>query len=205
MDAIVMAGGRGLRLGRGEKPLVALRGKPLISYVLDALRCSSKIGKLFVSTTPSSPLTRAWVSEHYEDVGLIDTQGMGFVRDMVFAVEASGTSGAVLIIMADLPLVTPALIGKIIDTYSRVDEPALSVHIPLSICSSYGIRPDTIFNRDGRLIVPVGINILDAGRIREEQPDYNYILNDAELAVNVNTTNDLRVCELICENRLRPD
>ena len=32
MDAIVMAGGFGQRLGMGEKPCVELLGKPLISY-----------------------------------------------------------------------------------------------------------------------------------------------------------------------------
>ncbi len=37
MDAIVMAGGMGKRLGKDEKPLTLLLGKPLISYVLHTL------------------------------------------------------------------------------------------------------------------------------------------------------------------------
>jgi len=37
MDALVMAGGKGARLGKDEKPLTNLCGKPLIQYVLEAL------------------------------------------------------------------------------------------------------------------------------------------------------------------------
>jgi len=54
---------------------------------------------------------------------------------------------------------------------------------------------DTVFHRDGDFIVPCGINILDAGRIREEQEDHNLILEDEELALNVNTREDHAVCE----------
>ncbi|MBU4373114.1 MAG: NTP transferase domain-containing protein, partial [Euryarchaeota archaeon] len=43
MDAVVMAGGMGRRLGNDEKPLTLLLGKPLISYVLCALLGSRNI------------------------------------------------------------------------------------------------------------------------------------------------------------------
>ncbi|MGP8319395.1 MAG: hypothetical protein ACT6FD_01180 [Methanosarcinaceae archaeon] len=42
------------------------------------------------------------------------------------------------------------------------------VHVPISICRSLGIKPDTVFNRNGNLIDPTGINILDGNNIQQE-------------------------------------
>ncbi len=203
MDAVIMAGGMGRRIGKDEKPLTLLLGKPLISYVLSSLLGSKYIGQIFVSTSPRVKKTNEWLldfkKEH--DVGIISTGGEGFVHDMVYAVEKSKIEGRVLIIMADLPLVTSELLDRIIEKYEEVSTPALSVHMNLDAFTKLGLRPDTVFHKNGGFIVPCGINILDAGRIREEQEDYNLILEDEELALNVNTREDLAVCERYLENR----
>ena len=115
---------------------------------------------------------------------------------MVGAVDEAGIRGSVLIMMADLPLVTSGLIDRIIDTYKEVNTPALSVHMKLDVFRRLGLRPDTVFHKNSDFIVPCGINILDAERIREEQEDYNLILHEEELALNVNTPGDLIVCEM---------
>jgi adenosylcobinamide-phosphate guanylyltransferase len=78
---------------------------------------------------------------------------------------------------------------------------ALSVHMSLDVFKKLGLRPDTVFHKNNGFIVPCGINILDAGRIREEQEDYNLILEDEELALNVNTREDLEVCRKYLKNR----
>jgi len=54
--------------------------------------------------------------------------------------------------------------------------------------------PDTVFNKDGKLIVPTGVNILDSSQIRNEQEDFNLILENPKLAINVNTVKDLQRC-----------
>jgi len=48
-----MAGGMGKRLGKDEKPLTDLAGKPMIAYVLSALSGSKNIQRIFVATSPS--------------------------------------------------------------------------------------------------------------------------------------------------------
>jgi adenosylcobinamide-phosphate guanylyltransferase len=132
---------------------------------------------------------------------MIKTKGDGFVNDMASAVEEAGITGSVLITMADLPLITPALIDRTIEKYREVNTPALSVHMKLEVCSRLGLRPDTVFYKNDGFIVPCGINILDAGRIQEEQEDYNLILDDEELALNVNTADDLAACERYLEGK----
>jgi adenosylcobinamide-phosphate guanylyltransferase len=206
MDAIVMAGGMGRRLGMEEKPLTPLLGKPLIFYVLCALLGSKSIERIFVATSPRVKKTNDWLcdfkKEHY-NVEMIPTAGEGFVHDMVSAVEKAGIKGQVFVIMADLPLVTPELIDRIIGKYHETNTPALSVHMKLDVFTKLGLRPDTVFHRNRGFMVPCGINILDADRISEEQEDYNLILEDAELALNVNTQDDLAACERYLNSKVR--
>lgn len=204
MDAVVMAGGMGKRLGREEKPLTMILGKPMISYVIEALLSSKNIDRVFVATSPGVKQTNLWLIDfikQHKNVMMIKTKGDGFVNDMASAVEEAGITGSVLITMADLPLIKPALIDRTIEKYNEVKTPALSVHMKLEVCTRLGLRPDTVFHKNGGFIVPCGINILDAQRIREEQEDYNLILDDEELALNVNTGEDLAVCERYLEGK----
>ena len=194
----MMAGGMGRRLGMVEKPLTPLLGKPLIHYVLDTLISSKNIERIYVATSPRVQRTFEWLCEYkkeHDSVEIISTEGKGFVHDMICAVEKTGIIGPVLIIMADLPLVTPPLLDMIIEKYNEVRMPALSVHMKLDVFTRLGLRPDTIFHKSNGLIVPCGINIVDAGRIRDEQEDFNLILDEEVLALNVNTPGDLAVCE----------
>ncbi|AGF97451.1 nucleotidyltransferase [Methanosarcina mazei Tuc01] len=183
MDAIVMAGGFGQRLGMGEKPCVELLGKPLITYVIDNLRASKNIDRV----------SEIMIQERYKgEVQVIRTFGGNYVGDMIHAVETSNTAGPVMIIMSDLPLVNPDLIDSVIEKYREEGKPALSVYVPINVCRGTGTRPDTVFNKDGKLIVPAGVNILDSSQIRKEQEDFNLILDNPRLAINVNTVKDLQ-------------
>ena len=196
MDVVIMAGGRGTRLGMGEKPCVQLLERPLISYVIDALEKSENIEQVYVAVSYATPNTEIYVSNQYQGrVKVIKTAGGDYVGDMICAVENAGIKEPVMIIMSDLALITPELIDEIIDEYYKCGKPALSVHVPISVCKKLGIRPDTVFHRDGNLIIPTGVNILDGKYIRQEQDDYNLIMEYPELALNINTPDDLERCK----------
>lgn len=191
-----MAGGRGSRLKRGEKPMVTIFGRKLIEYVALALEDSS-VDRIYVATTDNVPLTRTWALEW--GLTVVDTPGMGFVPDMISAVKAAEVLDPILIIMADLPLITSDLVDSIIEVYEGRPEPALSTHTPLELHRRLGRRPDSLFNYQGQLIVPSGINVLDGEKIEREQEDYHLIMERIELAVNVNVSEDLRLCERILQ------
>ncbi len=191
-----MAGGRGSRLNMGEKPMVTIFGRKLIEYVALALEESS-VENIYVATTENVPLTRAWALDW--NLSVVDTPGMGFVPDMISAVNGAEVTDPIMVIMADLPLITSELIDTIIEVYEDRPEPALSTHTPLDLHSRLGRRPDSLFNYRGQLIVPSGINVLDGGEIEREQEDYHLIMERIELAVNVNVAEDLRLCERILQ------
>lgn len=187
-----MAGGKGTRLRMGEKPLVELLGRPLIDYVVSALR-GCAVDRIYIATTANVPLTRRWAEG--EGLVAIETDGIGFVSDMVQAVVSAGILQPVLIVMADLPLIEMETIREVLSAYGSRPEPALSVHTPLELHRRIGHTPDALFNYKGRLIVPAGINILDGAAIKTEQEDYHLIMDRVELAANVNTKEDLELCE----------
>jgi len=194
----VMAGGLGTRLQMGEKPMVRLFGRPLIDWVVSALEKAAD--RIFVATTDQVPETMEWA----ERMGLylVETPGEGYVPDMIFAVEEAGIDDPVLIVMADLPLLRGDIVEEIIEVYESVPEPALSVHVPLETYRRIATKPDSLFNYRGRLIVPSGVNVLLGSKIRFEQEDYHLILDRIELAVNVNSPEDLAVCEMILRGGL---
>jgi adenosylcobinamide-phosphate guanylyltransferase len=185
----------------GEKPCVELLGKPLISYVIDTLRTAKEIDRVFVAVSPVTPKTEVMLQERYKgEVRVIRTFGGNYVGDMIYAVETAQSTGPVMIIMSDLPLLNPELIDSVIEKYREAGTPALSVYVPINVCKGIGIRPDTVFNKDGKLIVPVGINILDSNQIRSEQEDFNLILENPKIAFNVNTVEDLQRCKDLLQN-----
>lgn len=192
----MMAGGRGSRLKMGEKPLVKLFGRPLIDYVVLALE-ESLVDRIFVSTTENVPSTRKWAQER--DLYVLETGSYGYVADMIEAVKKADVRDPIMVIMADLPLVTSEIIDQIMEVYQERPEPALSTHTPLSLHSRMGRRPDSLFNYRGQLIVPAGINVLRGAEIEKEQEDFHLILERMELAVNVNVPEDLMLCEKIMQ------
>ncbi|MCK9566960.1 MAG: NTP transferase domain-containing protein, partial [Methanothrix sp.] len=111
-----MAGGRGSRLKMGEKPLVTLFGRPLIEYVALALEDSS-VDRIFVATTDNVHRTKKWAAQR--GLSVIETGGYGYVADMIEAVKKAEVKDPIMIIMADLPLVTSDLIDEIIEVYEE--------------------------------------------------------------------------------------
>ena len=194
MDALIMAGGLAQRMGCGEKSCIELNGKALISYMISALQKANGIDKIFVSVTQATPQTKSFVETEYADIQVIEAAEGNYVADMIYSIKAAEIDGPVLVVMCDLPLVEADIIEDVLTEYDKCDEPALSVYIPISLCKKIGIRPDTVFHKNSNLIVPTGINILDAGDIDNEQPDYNYIVEDSRLVMNVNTPEDLEKC-----------
>ena len=176
--------------------MVTIFGRKLIEDVALALEDSS-VESIYVATTENVPLTRAWALDW--NLSVVDTPGMGFVPDMISAVKGAMVTDPIMIIMADLPLITSELIDTIIEVYEERPEPALSTHTPLDLHRRLGRRPDSLFNYRGQLIVPSGINVLDGGEIEREQEDYHLIMERIELAVNVNVAEDLRLCERILQ------
>jgi adenosylcobinamide-phosphate guanylyltransferase len=179
MDAVVMCGGQGTRLGtETEKPLFPVDSVPMIDRVLDALSDSS-IDRCYAAPSSDTPKT-----QRHLDYPCIDTPGEGYVEDLDVICSDERICLPVLTIVADLPLIDGTVIDRVLATH---DTGSLSVLVPASTKRELGVSLDTTFRRDDRHVAPAGVNIVgDSG-------ESSRIIDDKRLAVNVNRPRDARI------------
>lgn len=187
MDALVMCGGAGTRLDRGEKPLFEIGGKPMLARVLDALE-ASRIGTSHAATSPHTPATTQRL-ERRHGVDVIETDGDGYVPDLTSALER--VDRPVLTVAADLPLLDGEIVDRTVGAYRSG---ALTVCAPAALKRQLGVSVDTTRTHDGRELALTGLNIVGTDDAETVRVSY-----DARLAVNVNRPADAAIAEaLIC-------
>jgi len=196
--ALVMAGGKGSRMTiRVEKLLLDVGDKPMIEHVVNALKSAEKVDRIIVAVSKHTPRTASRSREL--SVEVLETHGSDFISDARYAVKSLGLK-TVLIVSADLPFITGKLVDEIVENYYRCMKPALSVMVPTAVYDRLGLKPDLTLNIDGRVLVPVGINVVDGTRMDEAELEQEIlVVENEELAVNVNTQEDLKVARLLFE------
>jgi adenosylcobinamide-phosphate guanylyltransferase len=201
VTALVMAGGKGSRMALSEeKPLLRVGGKPVIEHVLAALKNAAKVESIVVAVSDFTPKTAKLVAAF--PVSVIKTPGKEYVSDMGYAVRALGLQ-TVLAIAADLPLITGEVVDAIIERYERCGKPALSVVVPLETKKQLGLGGEYAFDVENKRVVPAGINVIDGRRVDEKELDEEICLLDRrEVAVNINTVQELRVAESLFKKEL---
>jgi molybdopterin-guanine dinucleotide biosynthesis protein A len=105
---VILAGGLGRRIG-GSKAVVELRGRPLISYPLAALRGALADVTIIAKADtelPSLPGVTVWIEPEQPRHPLV-----GIVQALALA-----GGRPVFACAADLPFVTPALVSEIVAT-----------------------------------------------------------------------------------------
>ncbi len=199
VTAIVMAGGKGTRMRiSDEKPLLRVYGKPVIEIVLSSLIAAKRIEHIVVAVSYYTPKTAAYVSKF--PVEIVETPGNGYIEDMQFVVKQLDL-GRVLTVAADLPLISSNIIDEIILRYEKCGKPALAVMVPLDLKLKHGLCSDYTFEFKGRKLVPVGINAIDGKKITEYELEQElFVMNKQEIAININTPDDLNLAEKLIKN-----
>jgi adenosylcobinamide-phosphate guanylyltransferase len=202
VTALVMAGGKGTRMVLSEeKPLLKVGGKAVIEHVLAALENAKKVDSIVVAVSDFTPKTAKLIAKF--PVKAVKTPGKEYVSDMGYAVKTLKLH-AVLAIAADLPLITGGIIDNIVEWYEQCGKPALTVVVPMETKVKLGLGGEYAFEFDNRLVVPVGINVIDGRRVDEEELDEVICIVDRkEVAVNINTVQELRIAENLFKNALR--
>jgi len=185
-----MAGGKGTRFGGDtEKPMAQFIGKPLIRRVIEATKESKRIAETIVAVTSYSPKTAQEAAE--ASVKVVETDGQGYHADLQQAVQDANLKCPVLIISADLPLLTGEFLDEIIAEYEESGKPALTVLIPEEAFREYDMSAVSLFEHDGKMYAVSGINIIDGQRILEEQEQEVIVSSRPEAVFTVNSLEDL--------------
>jgi adenosylcobinamide-phosphate guanylyltransferase len=191
MLALIMAGGAGSRLNLGEKPLILIGGKPMISYVIEAFE---KAGcEPVVVTSPKTPMTRNWCGAH--GISLQPASGKGYIEDMVESVLALDEKKSLFVSVSDIPCVSESDIRLIRASFEESCQDACSAWVPVSSIqtdiNSFPCHEPV----DGSEAVPAGINILCGKKILFSQTELKVLIKRPGLAINVNTRSDRTLAE----------
>ncbi|MES3160868.1 MAG: NTP transferase domain-containing protein [Halorubrum sp.] len=199
-----MCGGRGTRLGGDtEKPLVPIRGRPMVDRVHDAL-AESRIETVYPVVSPHARATRAHLTARCrtrdpasgrDEVRVVDAPGDGYVADLQYALDTLGLGETrVLTVAADLPLLDDEAVDGVVAAARRVAPDSLTVCVPAARKRALGVSADTATVIDGESVVPAGINVVSGATHAD---DVVHVTDDRRLAVNVNYPSDLQVAEAL--------
>jgi adenosylcobinamide-phosphate guanylyltransferase len=191
MYALIMAGGSGSRLNRGEKPLISICGRPMISYVIDAF-CAGGFDPV-VAASSKTPMTMNWCRA--QGIAFCKAEGRGYIEDMISAVESLDVQRPLFVCVSDIPCITVNVIRQIADTYNMSGKDACSAWVPADLVQSYRGEISYKEKINGIEACPAGINILRGDLILQPQEELQILLRDPELGLNVNTRADLAKAE----------
>ena len=182
-----------------EKPLLQVGGKPVIEHVIKALKKAKKVSLIVVAVSDYTPKTAQLMQKF--SVSVIKTPGKEYVYDMGYAVRALRPQ-TVLAIGADLPLITSEVVDSIVEYYEQCGKPALSVVVPMETKAKLGLGGKYRFELNSKCVVPAGINVIDGQRIDEEELDEEiYVLDQKEVATNINTIQELRIADRLYQKK----
>jgi molybdopterin-guanine dinucleotide biosynthesis protein A len=188
---VVLAGGLGRRMG-GSKAIVELRGRPLISYPLDALSAALKDVAVVAkadTALPGLPGVTLWV------------EPAGPPHPLIGIVEALSFAGGrpVLVCAADMPFVTPELVCRILAADPRgapavvpmldgAMEPLLALYEPtaLALLAPSASAPERPLREELAAIAP---SLLELGE------------EDRDAFFNVNVPEDLLAAAAMLDRR----
>ena len=194
MEALVMAGGKGSRMGfcGVEKPMIEVGGIYTVERVVNALKSSKHIDKILVSVSPNTPDTESYM----KDIGIetIRTSGEDYVEDLHNSFRI--LSGKfVLTCPSDVPLLRPFTVDAFIDYFLKNPDDSMTAVVEEDVVVKSGITPSFDFGYEGKKWVISGMNIMDREKIlSNEVLSYSYFMTDwVDLAINMNTEHELKI------------
>ena len=192
LAALVMAGGKATRMNcEIEKPMLRIGDRPMIAYVIEALRSSILIERIIVAVTADTPTTANSVLKFGMEI--IETGGRGYERDLREAVKRLGL-GDVLVVSADLPFLNLKIVDESIQEYLAREKPSLMVATPVESYYGLGVKPSYVFELHHQKLAPIGLNVINGRMIDEQELEETVLVTeDKDLAVNVNTPSDLEL------------
>ena len=186
--AIVMAGGKATRFGRGvEKATLEVGGTTLLERSLRSLAVDG-VSEALVAVSPATQRTKGLADAIGAET--VMTMGRGYHEDVTGLLEVHGTFVSVNV---DVPFVTREHVLRMVDAYEGTSVAAV---VPSSISLSPPRAESTGIGAAGGEYVWVGLNIVT--------PDPETALleyADPLLSVNINDEEDLRFAESIARKR----
>lgn len=196
MIAVIMCGGKASRMQAGtEKPLLRVGSVPMVERIFSALVGSNRFTRIVAGVSPNSPKTKEFLES--KGIEVIGTAGEGYPQDLSRLLLKLKPE-TVLVVPADIPLLDAQGISDIVDAATSRQDPAVSIVLEKSFVENIGVRPSVVFNR----YCHSGITLFDTAGVTGEPVQERYVvMNRKEIAVNVNTKEEMELAEKLLVQR----
>jgi CTP:molybdopterin cytidylyltransferase MocA len=125
--AIVLAAGAGRRFG-GAKQLALLDGRPLLTHVLDQASAVPALDPLIVVLGAHAEAIRAAIDFTGFEVVECPDWAEGQAASLRAGVAALGGAGRAVVLLGDMPYVTPQVIAGALDHHTRRHDVVRTTH-----------------------------------------------------------------------------
>ena len=193
MIAAVMCGGKASRMQQGgiEKPLLKVDGIAMVERVISALASSYRFDRIVAAVSPNTPKTKQFLKSRR--IWTIETSGEGYSKDLSHLLSKLKPE-KVMSVPCDIPLLNSQIIKEILNTihYMQEQEPAISIMLEKGFVEGIGVKPSVVLDQ----FCHSGITIFNTMAVDTEPAKEHYIImNRKEIAINVNTKEELELAE----------
>ncbi|HKH89270.1 MAG TPA: NTP transferase domain-containing protein [Nitrososphaera sp.] len=194
MISAVMCGGRASRMKNPgmEKPLLKVDGVAMVERVVSALASSDRFDRIVAATSPNTPKTNEFLKS--KGIETIETTGEGYSQDLSQLLSKLKPQ-KVMAVPSDLPLLDSHIVDEILNSIAdrQEHEPAISIIIEKGFVERIGVKPSIIVLDQ---YCHSGITIFNTMIVGTEPVKEHYlIMNRKEIAINVNTKEELELAE----------
>jgi adenosylcobinamide-phosphate guanylyltransferase len=193
--AAIMCGGRASRMQQGgiEKPLLKVDGIAMVERVILALAGSGRFDRIVAAISPNTPKTKELLKS--KGIETIETPGEGYSNDLSYLLSKLKPQ-RVMVVPSDIPLLNSQIISEIldaIDNSSRKEKrPAISIILEKGFVERTGAKPSIVVDQ----YCLSGITIFNTMYVGTEPvEEYYLVMNRKEIALNVNTKEELELAK----------
>lgn len=194
--AAIMCGGRASRMQQGgiEKPLLKVHGIAMVERVILALAGSGRFDRILAAISPNTPKTKELLKS--KGIETIETAGEGYSNDLSHLLSKLKPQ-RVMVVPSDIPLLNSQIISEILDAIdnssSRKEKrPAISIILEKRFVERTGAKPSIVVDQ----YCHSGITIFNTMSVGTEPvEEYYLVMNRKEIALNVNTKEELELAK----------
>ncbi len=214
MIAAIMCGGKSTRFKNHsdiEKPLLKIKGITMIERIIQTLLHTCLFSRFFLITSSNTPKTRSFLLKRFGNNAIfyiLMESGDGYSSDLsrFLKNKTSNSTEKIFVLPSDIPFIKPETIKKIICNNFENDAPFTTVLIEKLFVEKLGITPSIIKTLNNTEFCYSGISLyhpsfISHNNILSNQNSNtllkeNYIvMNEIDIAFNINTIADFRTAE----------
>jgi adenosylcobinamide-phosphate guanylyltransferase len=194
-----MCGGRASRMqqqqGGIEKPLIKVDGVAMVERVISALASSNRFDRIIAAVSPNTPKTNEFLKS--KGIEIIETAGEGYSQDLSHLLSKLKPD-KVVVVPSDIPLLNSQIVKEILNTIDDDDdrqeqEQAISIILEKGFVEEIGVKPSIVLMNQ---YCHSGITIFNSMVVSTEPVKEHYlVMNRKEIALNVNTKEELELAE----------